>query len=353
MNGVLTDYAFIAFVFSFPAPSLEKQWRSEDYYRLHEWEKDIIEKILQSSFSSFHPVIPVAGKAGTFVYFINGISPGTWTAVSSRLGARVVSASSMVTGLSPELLTTPVFSGRENLKEARAVMEGNLAAHYLSEPADDIHLQPLDVDTVFPKLEKAIAGRDAVSSRASFAMIRKAMMETDHSLSQFTFMVSALRSAVSSGLSEIGLSGDSSLDVYDTVDFISRRTEALSFIDDASSSLLTLLDSMSGIGGNVADKAREYVLMHVSEKISLGDVADYACVSPGYMSKSFKRIMGISLVDYINQMKIEKAKEIMKEGREDRIADIALSLGFRNIYYFSKVFRKVEGIPPTEYMKKL
>lgn len=352
-QGMLTDYAFIAFVFSFPSPSLEKQWRSEDYYRLHEWEKDIIEKILQSSFSSFHPVIPVAGKAGTFVYFINGISPGTWTAVSSRLGARVASASSMVTGLSPELLTTPVFSGLENLKEARAVMERNLAAHYLSRSADDIHLRPLDVDTVFPKLEKAIAGRDAVSSRASFAMIRKAMVETDHSLSQFTFMVAALRSAVSSGLSEIGLSGDSSLDVYDAVDFISRRTEALSFIDDASSSLLTLLDSMSGIGGNVADKAREYVLMHVSEKISLGDVADYACVSPGYMSKSFKRIMGISLVDYINQMKIEKAKEMMKEGREDRIADIALSLGFRNIYYFSKVFRKVEGIPPTEYMKKL
>ena len=60
--------------------------------------------------------------------------------------------------------------------------------------------------------------------------------------------------------------------------------------------------------------------------------------------------MGISLVDYINQKKVEKAKEMRAEGNE-RIADIALALGFSNIYYFSKVFRKMEGIPPTEYIK--
>ena len=90
--------------------------------------------------------------------------------------------------------------------------------------------------------------------------------------------------------------------------------------------------------------------MHITEHIALSDVAAYACVSPGYMSKSFKRIMGISLVDYINQKKVEKAKEMMAEGNE-RIADIALALGFSNIYYFSKVFRKMEGIPPTEYIK--
>lgn len=52
-------------------------------------------------------------------------------------------------------------------------------------------------------------------------------------------------------------------------------------------------------------------------------------------------------------MKIEKAKEMMQEGKDDRIADIAMSLGFNNIYYFSKVFRKIEGCPPSEYLKKL
>ena len=58
-RGYLDGFAFIAFAFSFPSPSLEKQWTSTDYKRLHDWEKDIIEKILPSFFSSYFPVIPV------------------------------------------------------------------------------------------------------------------------------------------------------------------------------------------------------------------------------------------------------------------------------------------------------
>ena len=159
---------------------------------------------------------------------------------------------------------------------------------------------------------------------------------------------------MSSGLSALGLGdGNAAMEAFESVDFITKRSEALEFIDDCESSLLMLLDSKGGSGKGVADRAREYVMQHVMEKITLGDVADHACVSPSYMSKSFKRIMGISLVDYINSMKVEKAKEMMQEGKGDRIADIALSLGFTNIYYFSKVFRKVEGIPPTEYIRKL
>ena len=98
------------------------------------------------------------------------------------------------------------------------------------------------------------------------------------------------------------------MEAFESVDFITKRSEALEFIDDCESSLLMLLDSKGGSGKGVADRAREYVMQHVMEKITLGDVADHACVSPSYMSKSFKRIMGISLVDYINSTKVEKAK---------------------------------------------
>ena len=186
-------------------------------------------------------------------------------------------------------------------------------------------------------------------------MIKNSVESFDHSLSQFEFMVAALRSALSSGLSSIGLKNDTTTtDILEGVDFITRRSEAVSFIADVENSVILLLSS-KGVGpdGSVADKAREYVLQHVMDKISLSDVASYACVSPSYMSKSFKRVMGISLVDYINTMKVEKAKEMMQEGKNDRIADIAMSLGFNNIYYFSKVFRKIEGCPPSEYLKKL
>ena len=353
-RGYLDGFAFIAFAFSFPSPSLEKQWTSTDYKRLHDWEKDIIEKILPSFFSSYFPVIPVAGKEGTLIYFVSGLSSDTWPALSSRVESKIAAASLMVTGMEPVLIKTDVMNGRDSLKSARSMMERSLMAFYLGKN-EPVAVSSLEIDSVFPRLESAIKEKEIVSCRTCFSLIKNSVESFDHSLSQFEFMVAALRSALSSGLSSIGLKNDTTIaDIFEGVDFITRRSEAVSFIADVENSVILLLSSKGvGPGGSVADKAREYVLQHVMDKISLSDVASYACVSPSYMSKSFKRVMGISLVDYINTMKVEKAKEMMQEGKDDRIADIAMSLGFNNIYYFSKVFRKIEGCPPSEYLKKL
>ena len=353
-SNVLDSYAFIASAFSFPSPSLEKQWSAGDYGNLSSWEHDIIEKILSSSLQSFWPVTPVAGKAGTAVYFVSGIDEGTWTAVTARLEERIASSSAMVTGLHPVLLRTPRMAGPDSLGQARSLMETLMMAFYLEKDASGIRPEHLDVDPVFPRLEAAIAQRDAVSCRSCFSVLRSKVADHDHSLGQFSFIVSAMHSAISSGLTAAGLVPDVSIgDVFESSDYITLRSTALSFLEDAESSLLSLLGIMGRTGSSVADKAREYVMMHIKEKISLPDVAEWACVSPGYMSKSFKRIMGMSLVDYISMMKVEKAKEMMKGGTDERIADIALALGFHNIYYFSKVFRKVEGMTPSEYMRKV
>ena len=353
-SNVLDSFAFIASAFSFPPPSLEKQWSAEDYAKLSSWEHDIIGKILSSSPGTYWPVTPVAGKAGTAIYFVSGIDEGTWTAVAARIEERIASSSAMVTGLHPVLLRTPCMTGQGNLGKARSLLEHLMMAYYLGKDESSIQPAHLDVDPVFPRLEAAIASKDAVSCRSCFSVLRSAVAEADHSLGQFSFIVSAMHSAISSGLGSAGLVEDASVgDAFEAADYITLRSTALSFLEDAESSLLALIGSMGRAGSSVADKAREYVMMHITEKISLPDVAEWACVSPGYMSKSFKRIMGMSLVDYINMMKIGKAKEMMSGGTDDRIADIALALGFHNIYYFSKVFRKVEGMTPSEYMRKV
>ena len=94
-------------------------------------------------------------------------------------------------------------------------------------------------------------------------------------------------------------------------------------------------------------------MTHVTKRIGLADVASYAGVSAGYMSKSFKRVMGMSLVDYVNSMKVERAKEMMTQGGGSvRVNEIALALGFENIYYFSKVFKRVTGQSPSEWQKR-
>ena len=350
-SDVLSSYAFIAAVYQFPAESFDKEWDAEDYRKLHGWEEDVLLKVIHSFSENVYPVTAPSGRQSSFIYLVSGISRETWAAVSSRLEEKVRSAAGMVTGLDTKLLHTAVYSGSDSLQQSRSELEALLMAYYLEKEPASVKPAPLVIGSVFPTLELAIREKDRVGCRASFAEIRRAVSSSDHSLSQLEFMIVALRSAVMSGLASIGLSeSDEITEMFSASDFISRRSEALLFLDDIESGLLDIVESTGGSGSGIADKAREYILMHITEHIALSDVAAYACVSPGYMSKSFKRIMGISLVDYINQKKVEKAKEMMAEGNE-RIADIALALGFSNIYYFSKVFRKMEGIPPTEYIK--
>ena len=80
----------------------------------------------------------------------------------------------------------------------------------------------------------------------------------------------------------------------------------------------------------------------------LSDIADYLKTSPGYLSSCFSRYMNRTVSDYIAEVKIEHAKELIDSG-QFLIYEIADRLGFENAYYFSKVFKKVTGMSPKNY----
>ena len=73
--------------------------------------------------------------------------------------------------------------------------------------------------------------------------------------------------------------------------------------------------------------------------------------SKGYFRKVFKEITGESPVNYFNRIKIENAKkEFEHYGKSRNIKDVALASGFKDQYYFSRVFRKIEGMCPQAYL---
>ena len=98
----------------------------------------------------------------------------------------------------------------------------------------------------------------------------------------------------------------------------------------------------------IVEAAKEYVRENYGEKLTLAAIASKIGISQGYLSSVFKKQTGGNLNDYINQMKIEKAKELL-EKHEYMMYEISDMLGFENPYYFSKVFKKLTGITPSEY----
>lgn len=95
-----------------------------------------------------------------------------------------------------------------------------------------------------------------------------------------------------------------------------------------------------------------FVQEHYGENISIQDIAGAAGVSEGHLRKCFRQELGVSVVEYLTSYRIERAKKLM-ESREYKISEIYSLVGFTSSQYFSYVFKKTEGITPSEYLKRV
>jgi AraC-like DNA-binding protein/ligand-binding sensor protein len=99
-------------------------------------------------------------------------------------------------------------------------------------------------------------------------------------------------------------------------------------------------------------KAKEYIIEHQNEHVSLGQVAKAVNVSPFYFCKLFKKATGLNYVDYLSRLRVEKAKNLLLNPNL-RVSEIAYEIGFQSLTHFNRVFKKVVGQPPMTYRRKL
>lgn len=102
---------------------------------------------------------------------------------------------------------------------------------------------------------------------------------------------------------------------------------------------------------NEIDKAKDYILSHLAQNISVRDVADYVHLSPEYFTKLFKKETGQNIKNYMLQTKVDVAKELL-ENPNISVSLIALELGYSNFSHFTQMFKKYEDITPTDYRKR-
>ena len=98
--------------------------------------------------------------------------------------------------------------------------------------------------------------------------------------------------------------------------------------------------------------ALDYIAKNYHTGIKNDDLAKLTGLSTVYFRKLFTDVIGISPIAYIHKLRIKKAKEILKSDYSS-ITDIAQTLGYLNIYDFSRAFKKNVGISPSKYVKQL
>lgn len=94
--------------------------------------------------------------------------------------------------------------------------------------------------------------------------------------------------------------------------------------------------------------ALEYIRVHYAEKMTLTELAEKTYVSPWYLSKLLNRVTGESFCDLLNHTRLDKAKTLLKDPSL-RIHEISDMLGFNDVTYFSRIFKKEMNASPIEY----
>ncbi len=102
----------------------------------------------------------------------------------------------------------------------------------------------------------------------------------------------------------------------------------------------------------VIQKARQYIGKHYTEKITLDDVASAVFLSPAYFSKVFNEEMETSFTAYLNGIRIEQSKTLLRNSTIS-LVDVAGLVGFEDQSYFTKVFKRIAGISPGRYRETI
>jgi AraC-like DNA-binding protein len=134
---------------------------------------------------------------------------------------------------------------------------------------------------------------------------------------------------------------------------IRKPTYEIESVRDAYSILLTLVQSMqkkylSSEKINKIAPALEYIAKNYTDNIKNDVLANLCNLSTVYFRKLFTEITSTSPIAYVHELRIKKAKEMLKSDYGS-ITDIAQSLGYLNIYDFSRAFKKHTGVSPSKY----
>jgi two-component system response regulator YesN len=118
---------------------------------------------------------------------------------------------------------------------------------------------------------------------------------------------------------------------------ISRIEEITGFIKDAKTNRCHYL----------ATVAKDYIDSHYNEELSLEDVSIEVNLSPQYFSRFFKQETGENFIDYLTQIRINKAIDLLKD-KNHSVKEVCYMIGYNDPNYFSRIFKKITGHSPSD-----
>jgi two-component system response regulator YesN len=126
-------------------------------------------------------------------------------------------------------------------------------------------------------------------------------------------------------------------------------SSAFALVENFVREILTIISqARNNRTRKLIEMGKEYIQQHFNEEISVADIAGHLYVTPNYFSRIFKKETGEGCIEYINRVRMEEAKKLLKSTLY-LTYEIGNMVGFKDANYFSLAFKKYTGMSPTEY----
>lgn len=162
-------------------------------------------------------------------------------------------------------------------------------------------------------------------------------------------LINNIRVSISSADNEKGLVSKDISSLFRMIEKCDSIRELNSILEEIAIHVVSRVNSFNHKSIKlIMKKALDFLEEHYTEQISLNEVAEHTFVSTYYISRMFKKELGKNFVDHLNEIRIQKAKELLKDVKY-KTYEIAEMVGIPDAHYFSKLFKKYEGVTPSEY----
>jgi AraC-like DNA-binding protein len=110
-------------------------------------------------------------------------------------------------------------------------------------------------------------------------------------------------------------------------------------------------DKAAGKGYVYVRRCVNLLSERMSEDVRIEELAKELGISAAYLQRLFRQVHGMTIIDYLNRMRIERAKLLLLN-TDDPVVEIAMEAGFNSRQHFTRVFTSLEGISPQEYRRE-
>ncbi|MGO4543126.1 helix-turn-helix domain-containing protein, partial [Paenibacillus sp. 2TAB19] len=207
----------------------------------------------------------------------------------------------------------------------------------------------LNNSTFISQLSQGVLAEAAVTVNEEFDRLKRERSHTPGSIS--VYACSLLQQLK---VTARNIPADVIEQIHEKMTFIEANA-CLLLIDEFKEQVISVfLETSSRLSKGLSPlmvRSDEFIRRNFTRELTVETLAEYVSKTPNYFSHLFKREFGISFKEYINRLRIAKAKELIL-GTNDLIYEISERVGFTDYTYFTQVFKKMEGYSPTVLRKQ-